>query len=62
MISEILSGELKVLGKGGRGTIYTNPQFPQYVIKESLTFDKCRGWNKEYQTLYDINEKLQEEY
>jgi hypothetical protein len=57
-ITSFFNTHERIIGKGGRGTVYANPDFEGVVVKASRIKDACRGNNEEYKTMQTIRNKL----
>jgi len=57
--AKFFNGNEQVLGRGGRGIAFVNPEFPGIVIKKSTNIDICRGNNEEYATITTLQQALE---
>ena len=58
--THFFNGREQILGRGGRGVVFINPDFHGIVIKKANNSDTCRGNNEEYDTICTIQYSLKD--
>lgn len=56
---KFFNGQETIIGRGGRGVAFMNPNYPGIVIKKANNVDICRGNNEEYATIKEIASTLE---
>jgi tRNA A-37 threonylcarbamoyl transferase component Bud32 len=70
LLSEVLhiidkgenASELKEIGRGGAGIVYSWEKHKKYAFKLSFKMATCRIWGKEYEILTELKDTINREY